>query len=121
MQVAPAELEGCILDHPYAADVCVVGIPHSYSGEVPLAFVVLTAEGLKAAEASSLQSVTSDIKKVIDLSPFLPVSIFTSNFSTSPRTKLLSSIFIRSKYATLSRKPRAGSYSVGNSEMLPAN
>ncbi|KAF9050881.1 phenylacetyl-CoA ligase [Hymenopellis radicata] len=61
-QVAPAELEGCILDHPYAADACVVGVPHVYNGEVPLAFVVLTAEGLKAAEAGS-QMVTSAITK----------------------------------------------------------
>ncbi|KAJ3830641.1 phenylacetyl-CoA ligase [Lentinula raphanica] len=45
-QVAPAELEGCILDHPDVTDIdaCVVGIPDDYSGEVPLAFVVLTEE-----------------------------------------------------------------------------
>ncbi|KAK0439840.1 phenylacetyl-CoA ligase [Armillaria borealis] len=43
-QVAPAELEGCILDHPDVSDACVVGIPDEYSGEVPLAFVVLTEE-----------------------------------------------------------------------------
>lgn len=43
-QVAPAELEGCILDHPDVSDACVVGIPDGYSGEVPLAFVVLTEE-----------------------------------------------------------------------------
>ncbi|KAJ7105403.1 phenylacetyl-CoA ligase [Mycena crocata] len=42
-QVAPAELEGCLLGHKMVADVCVVGIPDSYSGEVPLAFVVPTA------------------------------------------------------------------------------
>ncbi|KAG6844472.1 hypothetical protein H0H87_006696 [Tephrocybe sp. NHM501043] len=41
-QVAPAELEGCILDHPDVAASCVVGIPNDYSGEVPMAFVVLT-------------------------------------------------------------------------------
>jgi acyl-coenzyme A synthetase/AMP-(fatty) acid ligase len=40
-QVAPAELEGCILDHPDVTDTCVVGIPDDYSGELPLAFVVL--------------------------------------------------------------------------------
>lgn len=40
-QVAPAELEGCILDHRDVADTCVVPIPDDYSGEVPLAFVVL--------------------------------------------------------------------------------
>ncbi|KAJ7141376.1 hypothetical protein C8R44DRAFT_245461 [Mycena epipterygia] len=42
-QVAPAELEGCMLGFELVADVCVVGIPDSFSGEVPLAFVVLTA------------------------------------------------------------------------------
>ncbi|KAG1749197.1 hypothetical protein EDB19DRAFT_1681264 [Suillus lakei] len=42
-QVAPAELEGCILDHLDVADTCVVPIPDDYSGEVPLAFVVLRA------------------------------------------------------------------------------
>lgn len=42
-QVAPAELEGCILDHGDVADTCVVPIPDEYSGEVPLAFVVLRA------------------------------------------------------------------------------
>ncbi|KAI0706142.1 amp dependent CoA ligase [Cytidiella melzeri] len=39
-QVAPAELEGHLLDHPDVADVCVVGVPDDYSGELPLAFVV---------------------------------------------------------------------------------
>ncbi|KAG6829462.1 hypothetical protein H0H92_004424 [Tricholoma furcatifolium] len=56
-QVAPAELEGCILDHPDAAAACVVGVPDDYlicdiysqpsctkGGEVPMVFVVLTAE-----------------------------------------------------------------------------
>ncbi|KJA20114.1 hypothetical protein HYPSUDRAFT_43470 [Hypholoma sublateritium FD-334 SS-4] len=42
-QVAPAELEGCLLDHDAVSDVCVVGVPDDYRGEVPLAFVVLTA------------------------------------------------------------------------------
>lgn len=40
-QVAPSELEGHLLDHPAVADVCVVGIPDHYSGELPFAFVVL--------------------------------------------------------------------------------
>ena len=40
-QVAPAELEGHLLDHPDLADVCVVGAPDECSGELPFAFVVL--------------------------------------------------------------------------------
>ncbi|KAI0356904.1 acetyl-CoA synthetase-like protein [Trametes cingulata] len=40
-QVAPAELEGLLLDHPDVADVCVVGAPDDYSGELPFAFISL--------------------------------------------------------------------------------
>ena len=46
-QVAPSELEGHLLDHPDVADVCVVGIPDDFSGELPLAFVVLN-DGARA-------------------------------------------------------------------------
>lgn len=40
-QVTPAELEGHLLLHPDIADCCVVGIRDDYSGELPLAYVVL--------------------------------------------------------------------------------
>ncbi|KAF9236311.1 hypothetical protein BU15DRAFT_77152 [Melanogaster broomeanus] len=40
-QVAPAELEGCLLDMADVADACVVPVPDDYSGELPMAFVVL--------------------------------------------------------------------------------
>nr|WHF58352.1 4-coumarate:CoA ligase [Ganoderma lucidum] len=43
-QVAPSELEGHLLDHPDVADVCVVGIPDDYSGELPFAFIVLNRD-----------------------------------------------------------------------------
>lgn len=39
-QVAPAELEAIIRDHPLVADAAVIGIPHPLSGEVPKAYVV---------------------------------------------------------------------------------
>ncbi|KAG7444137.1 phenylacetyl-CoA ligase [Guyanagaster necrorhizus] len=67
-QVAPAELEGCILDHPFVGDVCVVGIPHAYSGEVPLAFVVLTADGMNTAEkdGEGIELCSSPLKHVAD-------------------------------------------------------
>ncbi|KAI0752713.1 acetyl-CoA synthetase-like protein [Daedaleopsis nitida] len=41
-QVAPSELEGHLLDHPSVGDVCVVGAPDEYSGELPFAFVSLS-------------------------------------------------------------------------------
>lgn len=44
--MAPAELEGLLLDHPDVSDVCVVGIPDDYSGELPLAFIVPSAPAL---------------------------------------------------------------------------
>ncbi|KAJ4481951.1 phenylacetyl-CoA ligase [Lentinula aciculospora] len=55
-QVAPAELEGCILDHPDVNDACVVGVPDDYSGEVPLAFVVLEEEAAKRAQKNQEES-----------------------------------------------------------------
>ncbi|XP_072396743.1 luciferin 4-monooxygenase-like [Diabrotica undecimpunctata] len=39
-QVAPAELEAVILNHPKVLDVGVVGAPDELAGELPLAFVV---------------------------------------------------------------------------------
>ncbi|KAG7088258.1 hypothetical protein E1B28_012272 [Marasmius oreades] len=59
-QVAPAELEGCILDHPEVSDVCVVGVPDDFSGEVPMAFVVPNQEA--AQRIKSDPRVASEIK-----------------------------------------------------------
>ncbi|KAJ7040366.1 amp dependent CoA ligase [Mycena alexandri] len=46
-QVAPAELEGHLLLHPAVADACVVPIPDDYSGEIPLAYIVLREDAQK--------------------------------------------------------------------------
>lgn len=48
-QVAPAELEAHLLDHPYVDDCAVIGIVDERAGEVPLAFVVKSKKtnGLK--------------------------------------------------------------------------
>ncbi len=65
-QVAPAELEALIVQHPAVADVAVIGIPEIEAGELPKAFVVLkpgveaTAEELQAfvkAEVASYKQI----------------------------------------------------------------
>jgi len=62
-QVAPAELEGHLLDHPYVSDVCVVGVPDEFSGEVPMAFVVPSSKARELIKTDP-QGVV-DVKKAI--------------------------------------------------------
>ncbi|KAJ6520072.1 amp dependent CoA ligase [Mycena sanguinolenta] len=64
-QVAPAELEGHLLLHKAVADACVVGIPDEYSGEVPLAFVVLREDAQKrvAKNPAEGEQIKSALKK----------------------------------------------------------
>lgn len=47
-QVAPAELEACLLDHPDVADAAVIGVPDERAGEVPKAFIVAGSPTLSA-------------------------------------------------------------------------
>ncbi|KAG9315614.1 hypothetical protein JVU11DRAFT_3256 [Chiua virens] len=62
-QVAPAELEGCLLGLPEVADACVVPVEDEFSGEVPLAFVVLHAHVAKHVAASPVE--VSKVKAAI--------------------------------------------------------
>ncbi|KAF8133972.1 amp dependent CoA ligase [Boletus edulis] len=66
-QVAPAELEACLLNMPEVADACVVAVPHDYSGEVPLAFVVLHAHVAKrvAEDPGEAEKVKAAIIKFV--------------------------------------------------------
>jgi 4-coumarate--CoA ligase len=65
-QVAPAELEGHLLLHSDVADVCVVPIPDDYSGEIPLAYIVLTAVASQriAGNARAAEELKAVITKV---------------------------------------------------------
>ncbi len=49
-QVAPAELEGVLLEHPAVADAAVIPKPNLEAGEVPKAFVVLKADAAPSAD-----------------------------------------------------------------------
>ncbi|EIW81327.1 phenylacetyl-CoA ligase [Coniophora puteana RWD-64-598 SS2] len=55
-QVAPAELEGCLLEHPDVADTCVVSILDEYAGELPLAYVALNPDAARRAEAGPTEA-----------------------------------------------------------------
>lgn len=65
-QVAPAELEGCLLNMPDVVDACVVPVPDEYSGEVPMAFVVLRPHVAKrvAGDPHEMEMVKAAICKV---------------------------------------------------------
>ena len=63
-QVAPAELEGHLLNHPFVSDVCVVGVPDEYSGEVPFAFVAPSAEASERIQRGDEELVKTLIAKV---------------------------------------------------------
>ncbi|KZV79313.1 acetyl-CoA synthetase-like protein [Exidia glandulosa HHB12029] len=59
--INPAELEGHILGHPFVQDVGVIGRPDERAGEVPVAFITLSAAGRQAA-ATSVSQVEEDVK-----------------------------------------------------------
>lgn len=55
-QVAPAELEGHLLGHKDVLDACVVSVEDEYSGELPLAFIVLQPRASKKAKGSKAET-----------------------------------------------------------------
>jgi acyl-CoA synthetase (AMP-forming)/AMP-acid ligase II len=55
IQVSPTELEARLARHPLVADSVVVPIPNEAAGELPIAFVVRTAEG-KAQDEKTLKA-----------------------------------------------------------------
>ncbi|KAF5374141.1 hypothetical protein D9615_008885 [Tricholomella constricta] len=93
-QVAPAELEGCILDHEDVSGACVVGIPDDYSGEVPLAFVVLTADATRRINEnpSSAEKIKASIIQAYNKVGYKHLAggvEFIPEIPTSPSGKLL--------------------------------
>lgn len=57
-QVAPAELEAILLNHPKVLDVGVVGAPDEVAGELPLAFVA-KKPGVDVTEQELVEAVAS--------------------------------------------------------------
>ncbi|KAF9460146.1 phenylacetyl-CoA ligase [Collybia nuda] len=63
-QVAPAELEGHLLMHPDVVDACVISIPDEYSGELPMAYIVLSEAARK--RISGNQDASLKLKAVLE-------------------------------------------------------
>jgi 4-coumarate--CoA ligase len=55
-QVSGDELEVLIRNHPDVDEVCVLGVPDPYSGEVPVALVVLGDEAKERMERDNKEA-----------------------------------------------------------------
>lgn len=53
--MAPAELEGWLLNHPDVSDACVIGIYDEAAGERPFAFVTLSIDAAKRCEGNKAE------------------------------------------------------------------
>ncbi|CEF77559.1 unnamed protein product [Fusarium graminearum] len=62
-QVAPAELEAHLLDHPYVADSAVIGIVDERAGEVPLAFIVKSREASGISDEDVVKAVHQHVEE----------------------------------------------------------
>ena len=95
-QVAPAELEGLLLNHPGILDAAVIGKPDAEAGEVPKAFVV--ARGDVEVSAESVMDFVAD--KVATFKRIREVE-FIDAIPKNPSGKILRRLLIeqeREKY-----------------------
>jgi acyl-coenzyme A synthetase/AMP-(fatty) acid ligase len=64
LQVAPAELEACLLDHPAVADCTVIPVPDDDAGELPKAYVVKSQSvGLEDNDAVIKREIQRHVEK----------------------------------------------------------
>lgn len=64
LQVAPAELEASLLNHPAVADCAIIPIPDDRAGELPKAFIVKSnSVGLEESDAAVKRSISKYIEK----------------------------------------------------------
>ncbi|XP_047997609.1 4-coumarate--CoA ligase 1-like isoform X2 [Leguminivora glycinivorella] len=83
-QVPPAELENVIKQHPAVFDAAVIGVPDSYSGERPKAFVML-----KEKTNVSEKEITDFVNKRVAHYKNVKDLTFIDNIPKSPSGKVL--------------------------------
>ncbi|CAG9863045.1 unnamed protein product [Phyllotreta striolata] len=84
-QVAPAELEAILLNHPKVLDVGVVGAPDENVGELPVAFVV-KKPGMEVTEQELIETVN---KKVSPHKRLRGGVVFVNAIPKNPSGKIL--------------------------------
>ena len=82
-QVAPAEMEALLLEHPNIADAAVVGKPDEEAGELPKAYVVAKSSSLTAEDVMTFVAErVAGFKKIREVE-------FTDEIPKSPSGKIL--------------------------------
>jgi acyl-coenzyme A synthetase/AMP-(fatty) acid ligase len=91
MQVAPAELEACLLNHPAVADCAVIPVPDERAGEVPKAYVVkANSVGLEESEAMTRREICKHVEKEKSKHKWLAGGVeFVDVIPKSPSGKIL--------------------------------
>lgn len=113
-QVAPAELEGHLLMHPDVADACVVSVPNEYSGELPMAYIVIRDKALQRIagdKTAALRLKAVLVKHVAEAKvPYKHLKggiEFIDAIPKNPSGKMLRRVLREQALRTVEKQPRA--------------